>query len=93
MALADGVQFRAESLALECLRQHLRLDRETARVLASLARWVRTTEDLPWHRELDVLLVQAAHRIDLLERRVAPPALLHAHRRTFEASRELIAGP
>jgi hypothetical protein len=80
MALADGVQLRAESLALERLRRHLRLDFETARVLASHARWVRASVELPWHRELDVLLVEAVQRIEQLERHArigGPTALLH----------------
>lgn len=67
MALADGVQLRAESLILERLRARLRLDRDTARVLAKHARWVRASTDLPWHRELEHLLVHGARRLDQLE--------------------------
>lgn len=71
IALADGLLLRAESRALEALREELRLDPETARMLAAHARWVRTSTERPWHRELDLLLTELARRLDKLEARAA----------------------
>jgi hypothetical protein len=69
MALADAIQLKDESELLERLRSALRIDAETARVLASHARWVRTSSELPWYRELDALIMQATHKLDQLEAR------------------------
>ncbi|MBZ0121694.1 MAG: TerB family tellurite resistance protein [Sandaracinaceae bacterium] len=68
MALADGIRRRTESELLARLRDRLGLDPEDARFMAAHARWVRTSTDLPWHRELDVLLTEAAKRITQMER-------------------------
>ncbi len=71
MTLADGVRLRAESDALESLRAELRLDADTARILEAHARWVRTSTERPWHRELDLLLCELARRLDRLEAHAA----------------------
>jgi uncharacterized tellurite resistance protein B-like protein len=70
MMLADGIRWRRESDALEALRERLSLPTSSARFLERHARWVRTsTGDLPAHRELDLLLIEAARRLTLVEAR------------------------
>lgn len=64
IVLADAIQLGSESRSLELLRRRLRIDEETARLLASHARWIRTSTDRPWHRELDLLLTELARRLD-----------------------------
>lgn len=71
MALADAVQHRSESRSLEELRRRLRIDPETARMLAAHARWVRTSSERPWHREADHLLSELARRLDKIRARRA----------------------
>ena len=68
LALADGIQARAETRLLEELRARFALGRETAAFLEGHARWVRSSTELPWHRELDFLLTEAARRVDLVLR-------------------------
>lgn len=69
MALADAIQRQSESRSLELLRQRLRIDPETARLLAAHARWVRTSTERPWHREIDHLLSELARRLDKIQAR------------------------
>lgn len=71
MVLADGVQLRAESIMLDALRHRLRLDGETARLLAAHARWIRASAETPWHREVDLLLTEAARKLDQIQARAA----------------------
>jgi hypothetical protein len=71
IVLADAVRWRSESNGLEELRRRLRLDLRTARMLEAHARWVRVSTDLPWHREFDRLLTEAAKRLDQLEAHTA----------------------
>jgi hypothetical protein len=67
MVLADAVQLESESRSLELLRERLHIEPETARFLAAHARWVRTSTDRPWHRELDHLISELARRVDKIE--------------------------
>lgn len=70
MRLADGLLARGEHELLERLRARLGLPEDTARFLERLAQWVRTsTGDRAPHRELDLLLTEAARRLALVERR------------------------
>lgn len=69
MALADAVQLREESRFLSRIRRALRIDTATARFLCAHARWVRTSSDVAWHREIDVLITEAARRIEKIEAR------------------------
>jgi hypothetical protein len=67
IALADAVQLRDESRLLTRIRHAMRIDAGTARLLAAHARWVRMVSELSWHREADVLISEAARRIEKLE--------------------------
>ncbi len=67
MALADAVRLREESRFLARLAQRLNIESDTARFLAAHARWVRTSTELAWHREFDLLLHEAALRLARLE--------------------------
>lgn len=71
MMLADGIRARSESEMLVRVQKRLLLAPSTARFLAAHAHWVRADTDLPWHREADLLLSEAARRILTIEARRA----------------------
>jgi hypothetical protein len=70
MVLADALVLRGESRSLAALSEILAIDPETARFLSAHARWVRTSTELPWHREIDLLISEAARRLDKIDRRL-----------------------
>jgi uncharacterized tellurite resistance protein B-like protein len=71
MMLADGIRARSESELLARVGRRLGIARSTAHFLAAHAHWVRADTDLPWHREADLLLTEAARRILMIEARRA----------------------
>ena len=71
MMLADGIRVRSESELLLRVGKRLRIAPTTAHFLTAHAHWVRADTDLPWHREADLLLTEAARRILSIEARRA----------------------